>query len=283
MQKLILPVLLAGVIVIYLLLLPNVWSSRQQARASIPAGYMIPSKYNRVLAVGNKGVLSDFLFLKVITFVGGRGTSETPMTEDDWSYVVNSLEVITDLDPYFVDPYMLAEGLLAWDAHKPEEANRVLEKGIKHRFYDWRLPYFVGFNHFYFLKDYDVAADFIMAASKLQGSPGYLKTLAARLAYYGGKSKTALLFLREMLIQAEDPLLRRKLERRLRALEGAVVLEDAIDKFKEQQGRLPRRLDELVSFGYLFFFPVEPYGGEWVMNNRGRVYSTSKFTDSLDK
>lgn len=261
----------------------GVWESREQVRTSIPAGYTIPSKFSRILALGNQGVLSDFLFLKIATFIGGRSGSEDPLNENDWQFVIKSLDVVTDLDPYFVDPYVLAEGLLAWDAGMPEEANQLLIKGMKYRTWDWRLPFYVGFNYFYFLKDYEAASGFIMAASKLPGSPAYLATLGARLAYYGGKSKTALLFLKEMLADTDDAMMKKRLQMRLLALERAVLIEEALNKFKTQEGRAPKQLSELVSAGYLIVLPPDPYGGKWGILKNGRVFSTSKFANAPQK
>lgn len=277
----VLPILtLLIAIVVYSQIFQGVWENREQVRSNIPRGYTIPSKFSRILALGNKGLLSDFLFLKTATFIGGRSGSGSPLDDEDWQFVIRSLDVVTDLDPYFLDPYMLAEGLLAWDAQKPEKANLLLEKGMKYRNFDWRLPFFVGFNNFYFLKDYETASGFIMTASKLPGSPAYLATLGARLAYYGGKSKTALLFLKEMLADTDDVLLRTRLETRMLALERAVVIEEALDKFKDQEGRSPEKLTELVSGGYLSDLPLDPYGGNWVVLKNGRVFSTSKFANA---
>lgn len=274
-----LSLVLLSALLLYGWLMPAVWESRGDVRAEIPAGYVIPSKFSRVLAVGQQGLLSDFLFLKTATFVGGRIVSGQSTTAEDWAFVSKSLDVVTDLDPYFVDPYMLAEGLLAWDARKPEQANRILEKGIAHRDWDWRLPFYVGFNNFYFLKDYAGASEYIMKAAELPGSPAYLKTLGARLAYYGGKSKTALLFLKEMLAESNDPLMKKRLEKRLVALERATLIEDALERFRLREGRNPARLAELVSSGDLIVLPEDPYGGQWGILKNGRVFSTSKFAD----
>lgn len=262
---------------LYTLIVPGVWNSREQVRADIPAGYIMPSQFSRILAFGHQGVLSDYLFLKTATFVGGRSGAGQMMSAEDWDYVIHSLDVVTDLDPYFSDPYVLAEGLLAWDAGKPGEANRLLKKGIEYRVWDWRLNFFVGFNYFYFLQDYASASSYIMAAAQMPGSPAYLKTLGARLAYYGGQSRTALLFLEEML-EGADPMMQQRLQMRHLALQRAVILEDAREQFEQREGRLPE-FGELVEFGYLDELPADPYGGEWILLPNGRVFSTSNFAE----
>jgi tetratricopeptide (TPR) repeat protein len=222
------------------------------------------------------------LFLKTATFVGGRSGAGQLMSAADWDYVISSLDVVTDLDPYFSDPYVLAEGLLAWEAGMPAEANRLIKKGIEHRTWDWRLNFFVGFNYFYFLQDYASASDYIMAAAQMPGSPAYLKTLGARLAYYGGQSRTALLFLEQMLEDAADPMMQQRLEKRHLALQRAVIIEDALEQFKQKEGRVPEFV-ELVDAGYLNELPADPYGGEWILMPNGRVFSTSKFAEMREQ
>ncbi|MBW6513066.1 MAG: hypothetical protein K0A93_13310 [Desulfuromonadaceae bacterium] len=259
----------------------SIWVERYRIQSGIPAGYVIPSQYSRVLSLGNRGLLSDLLFLKAVSFFGGRSIVGQKMTAEDWNYLVASLEVITDLDPYFLDPYFLAEGLLAWDAGLPLKANKILDKGIEHRPDDWRLPFFAGFNLFYFVQDYPAAADYIMRAAQLPGSPDYLQTLAGRLAYYGGKSMTALLFLREMIEESDDPLLRKRLAKRLLALEGAVKIEEAVAKYIEAEGQSPKAMAALVDKGYIDALPEDPYGGRWGLLHNGRVFSTSKFADHV--
>lgn len=277
MRRLLPVFLLVAALGLYFPLSRGMWDSRAKSRAETPAGYLIPSKFSRILALGHQGLLSDFLFLKTSTFIGGKSTK---IGEADWQFVFRSLDVVTDLDPYFVDPYMLGEGLLAWDAGQPKLANQLLIKGTKYRTNDWRLPFFIGFNDFYFLKDYETASGYIMTAAQLPGSDSYLKTLGARLAYYGGKSKTALLFLQQMLTENDDPLLKKRLSLRLTALERAVVIEEAVEKFKAQQGRVPNPLSELVTAGYLAELPVDPYGGQWGLVENGRVFSSSRFAEA---
>ena len=212
--------LLTGLFLLaYLFFSAGAWEWRARVRQEPRTDFVLPSQFSRILAFGYKGVLSDFEFLKITTFLGEHFLHKTELSEEDWHYFKNSVEVVTDLDPYFLDPYFLAEGLMTWDAGEIKEANRLLEKGVSHRTWDWRLPYFVGFNNFYFLHDYDQGAKYVMAASRIPGAPNYLPTLAARLAYYAEKPETAILFLREMIAESQDPQLLKSLKTRLLALE----------------------------------------------------------------
>lgn len=255
------------------------WTQRAELRQAPTTSFLVPSQFSRVLACGYKGLLADFQFLRVLTFYGDRSANQQPLTAQDWDYFRDSIDVLTDLDPYFYDPYVLTEGLLTWEAGRIDDANTLLAKGARYRNNDWRLPYFIGFNNFFFLKDYAAGAEHIMAASRLPGSPVYLPTLAARLAYYGGKSQTAVLFLKQMLAGNSDNRLAHRLQMRLLALERAVQIEDALQQFRKDQQREVEKLSELVTGGYLDALPEDPYGGTWGILNNGRVYSTSKFVE----
>ena len=261
----------------YLMVADSSWVQRGEVRRTQMAGYVVPSAFSRVLAFGYHGFLSDYQFLKALTFYGDRSVHQQPMSSVDWDYLSRSLDVITDLDPYFLDPYVLGEGLLAWDAQRFKEANALLEKGMRHRTWDWQIPFYLGFNHFYFFKDYATGSRYIMQAAALPGSPGYLKNLGARLAYYGGQSQTALLFLKEMLAETQSESLKRSMAKRLLALERAVAIEAALAKFREEYGRDVNELNELVDLGFLEALPEDPYGGQWGILKNGRVFSTSKF------
>jgi tetratricopeptide (TPR) repeat protein len=255
----------------------QMWQMRGNVRRETRAGYVLPSRFSSVLAFGYKGLLADFLFLKSITFFGERHMVQKALSEDDWEYLIANLEVVTDLDPYFSDPYVFAEANLAWEG-KIKETNRLLEKGAHFRSWDWRIPYYLGFNHFYFLQDFEKAAEYIMKAARHPNSHAFLSTLGARLAYYGGKSRTAVLFLKEMIVETNDPGLRNRLEIRLLALERAAEVEELVEHFKSDHGHAPGKMTDLVAAGYIDDLPEDPYGGQWILLKSGRVFSTSKFT-----
>ncbi|AMV71813.1 hypothetical protein JCM30471_01270 [Desulfuromonas carbonis] len=277
--------LLAGLVIavaMYFFFNMEMWRCRNDVRSESSAEYVLPSKFSRILSLGYRGLLSDYLFLKTAAFYGERLMTQKPLSGADWDYFATSLDVITDLDPYFFDPYLLAEGNMAWEG-KIQEANKLLKKGMKYRSWDWRIPYFIGFNYFYFLKDYEKGAEYVMAAARLPGGPPYLKTLGSRLAYYGGKTKTGILFLKGMIAETEDPRFRAPLEKRLLALERAEKLELLVNRFKEETGRSPAAVNELVERGYIDSLPEDPYGGKWVILPTGRIFSTSKFASTPEK
>ncbi len=277
MRQWIVILLLLAIFPLYLAVFDQAWEQRADARLTTNAGFVLPSKFSRVLALEYKGLLSDFMLLKAITFFGGKVDLGEPITEEDWLYMEASLDAVTDLDPYFSDPYVLAQGLFTWEAGRYEQANRLLKKGFKYRPHDWELPFYIGFNYFYFLGDNEHGSDYLIRASDLPGSPKFLPNLAARISYFGGKTRTAIMFLKGTIAGTSDPGIRAWLEKRLVALESAATIEDALEKYIANHGSQPSTLDGLVKAGYLEALPADPYGGEWVVLSNGRVFSTSKF------
>lgn len=261
----------------YLCLHHEGWRLREQSRLNTHQGYVIPSKYARIMAGEHQGIVSDYLLLKVITFFGEKVVHNKQMKDNDWNYIISSFDVITDLDPAFLDPYVLAESLLTWDAGRVDDANRLLRKGLKHRKDDWQFPFYIGFNYFYFLKEPDLAADYLMMASRLPDSPSFLPTLASRLGYYGGNTSTATVFLRGLIAQTTEKSIRTSMIMRLKALETAALLEELVAKYKSEYGMSPTQIKDLISAGYLEKLPPDPYGGNWILLETGRVYSTSRF------
>lgn len=253
------------------------WDIRSEVRQISPPGYHFPSHVNKIISVGNPGLFADFLFLKTSIFYGERLALENELSEDDWNYIIGSLHAVTDLDPLFRDPYVFSQGVLAWDANKPRQAVAFLEKGFKHRPYEWRLPFYIGFDYYHLLGDYEKGAEYINKASKIPGSYSFLPALAARLYYYGDKSKTAIFFLKDMIATTRDPVVLSRLNTRLKALEGAALLEDLLERYGNDMGQQPAKLSDLIEAGYLEKLPEEPYGGQWIVLSSGRVFSTSRF------
>ena len=83
-----------------------------------------------------------------------------------------------------------------------------------------------------------------------------------------------------MLAETDDALMKARLQKRLVALERAVSIEEALEKYRAEEGEGVEDLQELVAKGYLEELPADPYGGEWVLMENGRVFSTSKFAEA---
>ncbi len=238
---------------------------------------VLPSPLLRIMAMEFDGVASDFLFLEVLVFYGGAidRAADEGMKDWEWQWLYQQLQAASDLDPYFYDPYYFGNANLTWGGGMYREANALLDKGTAHRHWDWTLPFYSGFNHFYFLHEPEQAAEDLMVAAKRPGASPFFARFAARLAYQGRQTENAVVFLEGFLQTVEDETIRKEVSIRLEALRTILSLERAVSAFREQFGRSPQSLSELVSAGILSALPPDPYGGEFYLGEDGRVITTS--------
>ena len=238
--------------------------------------YTLPSRFTGPAAMEFKGMVSDFLFLKVITFLGEKIGKQEKFNDPHFRYLEESVNTITDLDPYFWDAYLFADMIFTWDLKEYEAANRLLLKAKQYRTNDYRVPYYLGFNYFFFLKDNINGSKYLMEASKLPGSPYYLASLAARLSAYALEHKIGIIFLKEMIRDTENEQIKSEFMLRIKTLEIMDLLEQKVREYEKIYQKPPSSLVELVTAGLIEKIPDDPYGGQFILFENGRVYTTSK-------
>ena len=256
--------------------IPKVSLERDNLRQKEGIGLVMPSAVAQIVALEFKGLFADAIFSKAMTYYGGKLIRKEEPTDEEWNWIYRNMDVATDLDNYFLDPYYFGAINLSWGANKVNDANALLGKAFRYRDWDWTIPFYLGFNYFYFLQDNEKAAFYLMEASKKQRAGTLLPTLAARLAYQGKKTENAIIFLQEILKKTDDETVKKAYEKRLNALKGILFLEKAVaayqDKFKAQ----PNKLDELIAKGIISALPQDPYGGKFYLHKDGSIKTTSE-------
>lgn len=258
------------------LAIPRAAAEREALRRTDGVGTVLPSFLYRVIGLEFKGLLADSLFARAISFYGGKVLREEKLSAEEWDWLYRSVDAATDLDPWFYDPYLFGAMTLAWEANRVDLANALLEKALARREWDWSIPFYLGFNHFYFLQDNQQAAVYLMQASERPGGGGVLAQLATRLLYQEKKTENAVIFLREIIRKTEDERTRTIYQLRLDALENILLLERAVAAFRERFGALPANLSALVTAGMLREIPHDPYGGAFFLDERGDIKTTSE-------
>lgn len=279
MRRLAVVVLLIMLTVVHVLVLGKATEEVSALPRHEESAYVLPSPLLAITALEFDGLASDFMFLKVLVFFGGTlGRKEIPKVREwEWGWFYKVLDVSSDLDPYFFDPYYFGNAILTWDAGMIREANLLLEKGSRYRDRDWLLPFYLGFNHFYFFQDSEKASEYLMESSRRPGASPITVSLATKLAHKAKRTETAIIFLEQILEKTEDARLRKEYETRLDGLRKLLYLERAVAFYKKKFGRTPVMLDELVKRGMIKAIPLDPYGGTFFIDRRGVVSSTSNF------
>ena len=216
----------------------------------------------RAVSMGQRLLLADFYWLKLVQYVG-----ETVMAnENRWEALYPLADVVTDLDPRYGYAYQVAGSNLSGLAHRYDEADRILEKGMKNVPGRWSLPFVRAVNKFLYEGKFAEAAFYARRAAEVGRRP-HLALLAANLALVTdeeGQYRSAAGFLRESIAQADTPDLRQELQQRLTKVEtyhAISLVERAVQSFRERHARRPLSLDELVLRGFLPGPPRDPSGG----------------------
>ena len=239
-------------------------------------GYLIPSKFTAPASLEFKGIVSDFLYLTISTFIGGKIVNKEMMDDTHAEYFYQAADLITDLDAWFWDAYLMNSMILAWDFNRVDLANKLLEKATASRYWDFNPPFYLGFNHYFFLHDNATASQYLMEAAKRGGGPNFLVPLATRLSVLQNKLTPAILLLQEQLKSTQDPVMIRHLQTRLKTVIILDKLEKKIEQYQSIHDRLPEKLNDLISDGLIDRLPDDPYGGQFYIQPNGRVFTTSK-------
>lgn len=216
----------------------------------------IPAKAIPFLAGEFKGIVADNLLLQMNSFIG----SGHSITKKQWKDICQGFEQVMELDPYFEQTYLQAQAFLSWEARMPKAAIAILEKASVKRPWDWRPGYYIGFDHYYFLDDYDKASEIFLKTSQIKDAPVLIALLGSRFAVKGKRIEASLEVLEQM---KQNPGLtknaQKEIENRIIALTGIRIIEKALDRYKAVYHYYPLSLDMLVTKGILQTLPVNPY------------------------
>ncbi len=249
----------------------RILESAERVKPGVEKAKTVPEysyKALRLAFPGLKSVVADAVYMKLCVIIGER----TEFKPEELRRIVRDFRVIHRLDPYFFDPYYMEAAYVSWRAEgEPEiigEINRNLEEfGLKFC-RDWRIPFFLGFNYFYFLNKLDKAAHYLKMASKYPEAPDYLEMLAQRLFARAGKFDVAMAAIEEQLKSVTDEKVKDYLKKRLRSVQNLKLLAERIEDYRRMFGKCPENLEELVKAGLLKRIPEDPLGGKYFIDKQ---------------
>jgi len=240
-----------------------------------------PSVILQMMSLGTQELTATLIFYNAQFYFGEKYAwrQEAP----EYQRLFAALDKATDLDPYNMDCYYFAQGLFSDIKPAIPLLNRLLEKGMRHRKQDWYLPFFISANYYFQLNDPIKAAEYLQHAAALNPDNAIFASLSARMLYQGNQTVTAITYLEGFINETKNPAVRKKLLLRLHTLRAIHLLENAIVAYTKDKGKPPDMLDDLISAGFLNKIPADPYGGTFLLDETGRVHTTSKMTDTWNK
>lgn len=275
--------LLVPAVSLYFLLVPSLAHYLTTEHQKIAISFPATKNVLKAVSLDQGFLIGEYMVVKVITFFGGRSTPDAqPLKQGDYAIMYRNLDVATALDPYNNDAYYFAQATFSWEVGEFAGTNQLLEYGMKYRTWDHYLPYFVGFNYSYFLKDPSSAVKYYQKAAEISGD-GLFMSLAGRNLYESGRTAEAMAYCKIMIDSTKNESIRRFLKKRFKALSAVRKIEQAREQFRTQSGIEPITIRQLSSSGLLKELPVDPYGGTFFIDNKGLVRTTSNFTEGWNK
>jgi tetratricopeptide (TPR) repeat protein len=270
--------LVVGLLVAYLAILPILQEQLRLRALVVKLGYTPTAEVLKVTSADHRYTAAEWAVLKVLFYFGStiEKYREQVIVKPEYLNMYRTLVTAVQLDPYNMDAYYFMQSAFTWEVGRVNEVNSVLEYGMKYRTWDWYLPYFIGFNEAYFLKNYAKAGEYMRKAAEISGNDLFTR-LATRYFFEAGQVDLGLSFLDVMIEKTRDPQVRELYRMRRQALLAARELEDAVAEFRRRFGVTPKQLQELVTAGLIDALPADPYGGRFYLDPEGRVRTTSKF------
>lgn len=165
--------------------------------------FLPEGRHLRPMLIGFHAVAADLLWIQIVQYVGSH--FETDMK---FPQLAKALNVVTSLDPHFLEPYRLGGLYLLYLARQPEAALSLLEKGAVVNPDRWELPHDLGRYYYLDARDDAQALRWWERAAKLPGRPDYLPRFVARLQASTGHAETALELWLELYRTAQNEYMR---------------------------------------------------------------------------
>lgn len=255
-----------------------------RTRADQGAAYVPTPATAKVVALGFDAVMADFYWLQAVQKAGG----DEYVDESVGRYLGKLIDVVTTLDPWVDHPYRFAAIWMVEGEANVRKAIELLERSIEYHPDEWRNWFYIGFNHFYFLGENEVAADALEQASRLPGSPTYLPRLVARLRSESADIDVSEVFLSQLIESTDDEAKKAAYQSALDEIEvehKARFLDRARAAYVKLAGHDVERVEDLTNGATRVIeklprpFPdslpaAAARQAEWVIGKDGRVVST---------
>ena len=217
------------------------------------------------MAMGYDSLLADIYWLRTIQYFGDRSQADKRIIR--FKNLPTLLDITTTLDPDFIDAYRYGYVYLSEEepvgAGQPEEAVRLLDKGIEAHpdLYELRLD--KGFVYYWFFGDFRKAGEVWLRASRRPESPEWMEGLAAMSLSQGGAMDVARSLWKRQYDESTREDIRENARNRLLSLEVAEdlwTLEYLLGVYRLENGKFPPSLEALLSGESRKVMTMDPLG-----------------------
>jgi hypothetical protein len=247
-------------------------------RSKVPGAsiiYIPSGKYLKHATFGYSSLMADLIYIWAIQYYGNYTIAER------YDHLDQIFSIIAELDPRYLDPYEVGAIIAVYEARDPYLAFKVLDRGLEKNPDQWIFPYQAGHYAAINLKDYDLARQYYKKTMAIEGAPVIAKRLYADAAFKGTDFQAAWENWKEVYETTDDERIKKIASNHLYQVKSAIdlaKLKDAIEKYRQINGRLPGNLAQLQSVGLLASIPKDLDGKDYIYDpETGEVDSQLKW------
>jgi hypothetical protein len=234
--------------------------------------YLPNGRYLEIASLGQAPVLADMIYIWAIQYYSSYERA------DRYRYVEHVFgEVISELDPHYIDPYWMGALILTLEAQDLEAGLRLLDKGFENNPDKWILPYLAAWESHSAGRP-DLAAAYFERAAAVEGAPLFVRRMRAGMLSLAGQLREALQIWREVAEDPEaDPASLAIAKRQMRSTQVRIDLQElraAVLRFRSETSHFPSSLEELLAGSYIDSLPLDPWDNAYAYEPlTGRVSS----------
>ncbi len=226
-----------------------------------PLLYLPSGKYLKFVSLGFDEILSDLIYLWSIQYYSSYHI------ENRYDYLERIYSnVISELDPHYLDPYLLGALIMNAEARRPEMALRLLDLGIEKNPDVWVLSFEAGFLCYNDIKDYSRAARYFEQALRAPDVHPLVRRMYAEMYNHAGDKPTSLQLWSEIFETSDDEYVSRVAWNHVHDLKVEVdldLLSRALARYRERSGAPPPRLSALGPVDGITGVPLDPEGNSY--------------------
>lgn len=241
---------------------------RREPRVAAPVDsllYIRSAYFLKRAALSYDSLVADVYWLRTVQHYGDTKRSTDPNKKYDLLYPL--LDLTTSLDPRFNIAYRFGAILLAetfpGGPGRPDQSIVLLEKGLQEQPEKWEFAEDIGFVYYWWLNDYEHAAEWFRRASAMPGAPQWLVPVAAVTLAQGGSRESSRRLWQEIGRDAEADWLKAAAQQRLMqldAMDHLDRLQTIVKEYQRRTSRVPAAWGDLFASGLLRGVPIDPAG-----------------------